>query len=244
MEKPVRSAAAFDFDGTLIRGDSIAQLLLYGLKKGKISLLAALWSALAGGLYHMHLVGEMTAKRAGHGFLARMDAAERENFLQNFAGMICKKIRPQGLETIRKHQSQGDAVILCSASCACYMRHVARYLGVDALLCTPTDAQGQPQPPNCKRGEKVRLVEMARKNAQDLAQKRREQFVRQKARTIGACKELGSDISALRTAYGDSAGDVQMLSACKTPVLVHPKRALRRAFPQAERVSWPEPNHP
>ena len=41
-----------------------------------------------------------------------------------------------------------------------------------------------------QRGEKVRLVEMARKNAQDLAQKRREQFVRQKARTIGACKEL------------------------------------------------------
>lgn len=158
MEKPVRSAAAFDFDGTLIRGDSIAQLALYGLKKGKISLLAALWSALAGGLYHMHLVGEMTAKRAGHGFLVRMDAAERETFLQDFAGMICKKIRPQGLETIRKHQSQGDAVILCSASCACYMRHVARYLGVDALLCTPTDAQGQPQPPNCKRGEKVRRI--------------------------------------------------------------------------------------
>ena len=105
MEKPVRSAAAFDFDGTLIRGDSIAQLVLYGLKKGKISLLAALWSALAGGLYHMHLVGEMTAKRAGHGFLARMNAAERETFLQDFAGLICKKIRPQGLETIRKHQS-------------------------------------------------------------------------------------------------------------------------------------------
>lgn len=219
MEKPVRSAAAFDFDGTLIRGDSIAQLVLYGLKKGKISQLAALWSALAGGLYHMHLVGEMTAKRAGHGFLARMNAAERETFLQDFAGLICKKIRPQGLETIRKHQSQGDAVILCSASCACYMRHVARYLGVDALLCTPTDAQGQPQPPNCKRGEKVRRIT---------------QWL----------EEQGSDISALRTAYGDSAGDVQMLSACKTPVLVHPKRALRRAFPQAERVSWPEPNHP
>ena len=40
MEKPVRSAAAFDFDGTLIRGDSIAQLVLYGLKKGKNSLFA------------------------------------------------------------------------------------------------------------------------------------------------------------------------------------------------------------
>ena len=91
--------------------------------------------------------------------------------------------------------------------------------GVDALLCTPTDAQGQPQPPNCKRGEKVRRIT---------------QWL----------EEQGSDISALRTAYGDSAGDVQMLSACKTPVLVHPKRALRRAFPQAERVSWPEPKHP
>lgn len=42
-----------------------------------------------------------------------------------------------------------------------------------------------------KRGEKVRLVEMARKNASDIASKRREQFIRQKSRTIGACKELG-----------------------------------------------------
>lgn len=42
-----------------------------------------------------------------------------------------------------------------------------------------------------KRGEKVRLVEMARKNASDIANKRREQFIRQKSRTIGACKELG-----------------------------------------------------
>lgn len=41
-----------------------------------------------------------------------------------------------------------------------------------------------------KRGEKVRLVEMARKNATDLASKRREQFIKQKNRTVGACKEL------------------------------------------------------
>ncbi len=42
-----------------------------------------------------------------------------------------------------------------------------------------------------KRGDKVRLVEMARKNAGDIASKRREQFIKQKARTVGACKELG-----------------------------------------------------
>ena len=41
-----------------------------------------------------------------------------------------------------------------------------------------------------KRGEKVRLVEMARKNASDLALKRKEQFIKQKARTVGACREL------------------------------------------------------
>ena len=41
-----------------------------------------------------------------------------------------------------------------------------------------------------QRGEKKRMAEMARKNALDIASKRREQFVRQKARTVGACKEL------------------------------------------------------
>ncbi len=41
-----------------------------------------------------------------------------------------------------------------------------------------------------QRGEKKRMAEMARKNALDIASKRKEQFVRQKARTVGACKEL------------------------------------------------------
>ena len=41
-----------------------------------------------------------------------------------------------------------------------------------------------------QRGDKKKLVDMARKNAEDIASKRREQFIRQKARTVGACKEL------------------------------------------------------
>ncbi len=41
-----------------------------------------------------------------------------------------------------------------------------------------------------QRGDKKKLVDMARKNAEDIASKRREQFIRQKARTVGACREL------------------------------------------------------
>ncbi len=216
MQDEMTYAAAFDFDGTLIRGDSIVMLVRYGLKKGKLSFAGAFWAAAAGALYHLHILGEMTVKRAGHAFLARMDAEERETFLKDFADLVCKKIRPQGLQTIKAHQKQGAAVILCSASCACYMRYVAEYLGVDALLCTAADAQGQPVPPNCKRGEKVRRIT---------------QWL----------QSQGRDISVLAMAYGDSAGDIEMLSACKQPMLVLPKRALQRAFPSAEQLNWSEP---
>ena len=87
-----------------------------------------------------------------------------------------------------------------------------------------------------KRGEKVRLVEMARKNAEDIAQKRREQFVRQKARTVGACKELadalGLDFTPRRIEGYDISNTQGTLSVASMVVAIdgQPARSQYRDY--------------
>lgn len=216
VSKTIDQAVAFDFDGTMIHGDSVVALVRYALQHKKLSPAGALHAGVCGLLCHWHLMPEMPAKRAGHAFLSRMAKEEREAFLQAFAAQICQKLRPEAVSTMRACQQRGVAVILCSASCACYMRYVAQHLQVDALLCTQADEKGLPVGENCKRAQKVQRI------AQYLA-------------------AHGADLSVLAAAYGDSAGDVQMLAACREPVLVHPKRALKRAYPKAQCVYWAEP---
>ena len=87
-----------------------------------------------------------------------------------------------------------------------------------------------------KRGEKVHLVEMARKNAEDIAQKRREQFVRQKARTVGACKELadalGLDFTPRRIEGYDISNTQGTLSVASMVVAIdgQPARSQYRHY--------------
>ncbi len=87
-----------------------------------------------------------------------------------------------------------------------------------------------------KRGEKVRLVEMARKNAGDIAQKRREQFVKQKARTVGACKELadalGLDFTPRRIEGYDISNTQGTLSVASMVVAIdgQPARSQYRHY--------------
>ena len=72
MQKPY---ALFDFDGTLIRGDSIVRFVRYAHARGLIGagglLRAALWAA----AYGLHLTTAERAKRESLSFLAGREQA-------------------------------------------------------------------------------------------------------------------------------------------------------------------------
>ena len=208
MEKHI---AVFDFDGTLIKGDSVVALLFYARKKGRLSLPGLVKAGWYGLLYHLRLTDALTAKRHSHAFLARMD--DREAFLKEFAGTLTARVYADGLRQIKTHQEKGQLVILCSASCQCYMRYVAETLGADALLCTPSADDGTVTGPNCRGEEKVRRVYAW------LDQQR-----------------MPRDCVAF--AYGDTPGDAPILRASGHPVLVNAKKKLRRLLPEAEQRSW------
>lgn len=211
----MRQIVIFDFDGTVIRGDSVVALLFAARKERLISLGGLCAAAAFGVLYHLKLTDALTAKRRSHAFLTRLPAETREAFLRRFAESLVGRAYPDALRRMRQHQAQGETVVLCSASCQCYMRYVAERLPVDALLCTPCADDGHVIGPNCRGAEKVRRVQVWLEE-QQLAP---------------------GEIAA---AYGDSRGDAPILRLSHQPVLVNAKRGLIRALPEAERVAWKE----
>ncbi len=207
--------AVFDFDGTIIRGDSIVSLQRYAFKRGCVSLLGVIRAVCCGALYHAHIMSAVTAKKHSHSFLQRMAPEARDNLLRSFAQSLVNRAYPLALARLKDHQAHSDLVIICSASCECYMQYVAPLLGADALLCTPSMADGSMLGPNCRGEEKVRRV------TQWLKEKR-----------------LPKD--CICAAYGDSAGDAPILRMSRHPVLVNPKSRLVKLMPDAEQVQWSE----
>lgn len=211
----ISDVAVFDFDGTIIRGDSIVSLQRYALKHRCVSLLGVIRAVCCGALYHAHIMSAATAKKHSHSFLTRMTPEARENLLRSFAQSLVSRAYPNALTKLKEHRERGDLIIICSASCECYMQYVAPLLGVDALLCTPSKDDGGMLGPNCRGEEKVRRVT---------------QWL----------KEHGLTERSICAAYGDSAGDAPILSMSRHPVLVNPKPKLVKLMPDAEQVQWSE----
>ena len=210
MEKQI---AVFDFDGTLIRGDSVVALLFFARQKGRLSLPGLAKAGWYGLLYHLRLTDALTAKGHSHAFLAQMNEADRQAFLREFAGTLTARVYADGWMRIKRHREQGDLVVLCSASCQCYMGYVAEALKADALLCTPSAADGTVIGPNCRGQEKVR-------------------------RMHAWMDQRGLSHDCIAAAYGDSPGDAPILKTSRHPTLVNAKKKLRRLLPEAEQVTW------
>ncbi len=213
-DKGTRRAAFFDFDGTLIRGDSILRFLRFALGRGAVSrrevlcLVPHVLSAKAG-REPMERVKERALA-----FEGRLSPGDRERLCGDFVREeVIPHLSPRGLETWEALRNEGARMVLVSASTDDYMVHVARALGADVLLCTRLFPDGRVGP-NCRGEEKVRRIlswqaSLPREEAADLGD---------------------SD------AFGDSAGDLPMLRLCGRPHAVDPGRRLKK---EAEKQHWP-----
>lgn len=211
-----RALALFDFDGTLIRGDSILAYLrharrLKALSRGeylKLGLHAIPW--LLKKKSDEALKGEAVA------FSMRLSPERRYALNRSFAEeCLLPRVFPAGRACLEQHRQAGRLVVIVSASPENYMEFVAPGLGADVLLCTQLLSETATGP-NCKGQEKVRRIEAY------LAQ-----------------AGIGPDWSD-SYAYGDSTSDLPMLRLCAHPVAVNPKRKLRRAAPEMATVKWKE----
>ncbi len=189
-----RVVAAFDFDGTLIKGDSLFYFFLSQVSKWKLllNLIPALYYI---GLYKLKLMPNFKAKE--HLFILffkGMPLAGFERQCKKFKGLLEKKLKPEATAKLRWHLQSGHDVVIISASVENWVSPLAVQLGVRDIMGTKLETEngrltGRFLSKNCYGPEKISRLE-------GLYPQRTEYVL---------------------YAYGDSRGDRELLAAADHP---------------------------
>ncbi len=197
MNRPVY--AAFDFDGTMTRRDTLVPFLTSVVGLGRV--------ARALGAESAHLTAALTGRgdrdavkeRVLTRVLAGVAYSDVEAAGRAFgAGLARTSVTTAARDRIAWHRREGHEVVIVSASLDVYLDEVARTLGVAHLLCTSLDRDATGACTGTLRGANCRGVE--------------------KAQRLQAL--IGDDDDVELWAYGNSGGDDEMLALAHHPVRV------------------------
>lgn len=198
---PPVAIAAFDFDGTLTRGDTFRPFLARGLGWPRF-LLALLQCSPWLVAYALRLVRNDVAKaRLMRATLSGRPISEMDDWTtrwlaQDFPG----ELQDWAMARLAWHRQAGHCCVLVSASPDIYLRRVASRLGFDGLICTEMEVQGarltgRMRTPNCYGEQKVLRLQA----------------------WLGARFGRESADAMILYAYGDTAGDKPMLRLAQHP---------------------------
>ena len=200
-----RRIAAFDFDGTITRHDTLLPFLAAACGRRRVArTLAELAPAAARGRTRPHGADEMHPRDALKEDLLRRllggrDEAWYHDEGRRFAAALPRRIRPEMSEQIHWHRQQGHELVLVSASLATYLDPLAERLGFDHVIAV-TMAVG---PDGNLTGE------LARPN------------VRGPEKAHRLLEWLGGEKPTFLWAYGNSTGDRELLALADVPVWLH-----------------------
>ncbi|HYW56876.1 MAG TPA: HAD family hydrolase [Polaromonas sp.] len=185
--------AAFDFDGTLTRGDTFLPYLQQGLGWPRF-LLALVQSAPWLGAYAVGLMSNHRAKaRLLKVSLGGRSLQETAQWSADFvARYLPGQWQKQTMDRLPEHQRLGHRCVMVSASPGIYLHQVGQLLKLDAVICTELEVDegtltGRMLTANCHGEEKVRRLK------------------------AWLAENVGQRPMVLH-AYGDTQGDVPMLN--------------------------------
>ncbi len=153
--------AAFDFDGTLTRRDTLGPFLAYSLGRWRYLWLLVRCSpwliAYVFGLINNHLAKAKLLHLAMAGKSRQLVQRWAQSFIQERLPAL---LNDWGLKQLRHHQQLGHVCIIVSASPGFYLHEAGRFLSIDTVLCTEmevdsTTYSGRMSTPNCHGPEKV-----------------------------------------------------------------------------------------
>lgn len=206
--------ALFDFDGTMIKGDSIAALVRAQFFQDIISLkdlLIILWQTLCWKLGKLPVESVKTRSLAG---LSAIPSAQAEQFLNEFATKaLYPRIYRKAIKKLQAHKDKGHIVVLVSASPLCCLQYLQDLLPVDHIIATQTDEQYKVTC-NVVKEEKCRQIQA----------------------WVDSHK-LDVDWAG-SYAYGDSANDLPMLGMVGMPRLVNAHAKARKLRPNTVLEQW------
>lgn len=192
--------AAFDFDGTLIRGDSFLPFLARMAGRGRFVRVAIASSPAVARAYRVG--GRDGLKEALVGSFLRGVPRERvEAVGEAYGADLAGRIQPKMAERVAWHRSEGHRLVLVSASLECYLATVGSALGFDAVLATQLVVAADGRLTGRLLGPNVRGAAKCDRLRAWLSQ------------AVG-------DSAYELWAYGDSAGDGDLLAMADHPIRV------------------------
>jgi HAD superfamily hydrolase (TIGR01490 family) len=129
-----RTVAAFDFDGTLTRRDTLLPFLASVVGWPRVA------RALGSEAYNLARDRDAAKERVLVRTLAGMPYDELRDAGRAFARRI--EITPEMRGRVAWHRRQGHDVVIVSASLDVYLSEVARTLAVEHALCTQLEVAG------------------------------------------------------------------------------------------------------
>lgn len=210
-----KALAVFDFDGTMIRGDSVLMYMRLARRLHAMSNMEFLRLLLAAVPWLMKRKTDAALKTRAFRFYFALPADRRTALDRVFAEeTLLPRVHPAAKRQLEKEKEAGKMTLLLSASTENYMRYVADALGFDGLICT--EFEGDAVVHNCKGAEKPRRLKAWLSE-----------------------KQIDADFAA-SSAYGDNGSDLPILRLCGEGYAVNPKRKLRQAAPDLPRLAWAE----
>lgn len=208
-----------DFDDTLARGDSILPYLIYCIRRGLAPRRQFIRAALAFLRWKLQPSTGRAAKEVTLSYIAGRSVEEMDQIARDFfREEQSRHFFREGVSELQSLREQGVKIVVVSASSDVYMRVLPEFMPVDEVICTQCEIiDGRytgKVGPNCKGEEKVRRIQ---------------QWLDAHSLCIDKAASSG---------YGDSPSDALMLLLTGSPVLVNPKKKLRRRIPEGRVVSW------
>ena len=206
--------AAFDVDGTLTTGDCVLPFLRRAAGRRLATTLVSRAGPFAGALLRRD---RDRLKALACTALAGRDAAEIDRLGDEFAREVASaRLRDDTAARLRRHRELGHTVLLASASLDVYVLPLGRLIGVDGVVCTRLERDGNGLLTGRLDGANCRGPEKARRVGEALAERGLQ----------------GAELWA----YGDSPDDTAFLSLADHPVRVGRARITPEPLPAETRT--------
>lgn len=208
----IKKIAVFDFDGTVISGQSGLLFSAYLLRRHLSSVSRTLKLMWWGVRYKLHLPQRQEeARELVVGALTQYSIEFANAVMHDFHREVVEGMyRSQALEEVRRRQAEGCCVLLVSATFEPIAELAAKKLGVDAFLATKMQVGADGHYTSKVDGPVI-------EGAQKLV-----------SATEWCNQHYGKGNWELAYAYGDHYSDATLLSAAQTPCAVCPGPTLTR----------------
>lgn len=156
----MKQIAFFDFDGTLIKGDSFLKFAAFAV--GRMRLVSAVMLAMPMLVaWKLGIVSNSAAKLRLFGLLFR---GRRRSWFddrcESFADKLDERVRPDVMALLKEHRQLGHELVIVSASPGAWIRPWAGRYGIYRVISTEVEViegrlTGGFSTPNCHGREKV-----------------------------------------------------------------------------------------